>query len=49
MKKELMNVGLNVLNDNYVLEKLETIESCVQMLESIDTLLQKSIDSLVRR
>lgn len=47
MKNELMNVGLNVLNDNYVLEKLETIESCVQMLENIDTLLEQLAEELM--
>ena len=47
MKNELMNVGLNVLNDNYILEKLETIESCVQMLENIDTLLEQLAEELM--
>ena len=47
MNNELMNVGLNVLNDNYVLEKLETIESCVQMLENIDILLEQLAEELM--
>ena len=47
MKNELMNVGLNVLNDNYVLERLETIEDCVQMLKNVDTLLEQLAEELM--
>lgn len=47
MKNELINVGLNVLNDNYVLERLETIEDCVQMLKNVDTLLEQLAEELV--
>ena len=46
MKNELMNVGLNVLSDNYILENLQTVEDCLKKLKDIDKSLEQLEEKL---